>query len=70
MDTPTIFTIFLKPYDPESPNADRIEKILAGNQEVRCSQATIDFSAGAVDTLVLRIPLRYVNITFQDKEDM
>jgi len=65
-----IFTVVMKPYDPENPSADRVAKILAGNNEVRCTKISMDFKASELDTLVLRIPLRYVNIIFNEKEEM
>jgi hypothetical protein len=70
---PAIITIQLLPYTDDHPEwkAERIHKILVGNQMLHFSTAEIEFKAnGTQNMLVLSIPLRYVNLTFLRQEDL
>lgn len=68
MSAPTIFTICVESDDSESGQS-RITKVLAGNTEVRCAEVTLEHTAGNIDTLLLRIPLRYVHIEVTKPEE-
>ena len=65
-----ILTVIMNEYDPDrEPSIERVQKVLAGNQEIRCTGLSIDFNTDGFGVLNLRIPLHYVNIIVQDKEN-
>lgn len=68
MNTDSIFTIYLKNYDPEAPDAQRIREIRVGNSEIRVTKAVLDFETNDMETLILHIPLRYVNIEVEEED--
>lgn len=69
MSQPTIFTVYIKPNEELECHESRITRVLAGNNDVRCTEVSMDFSASGVDTLVLRIPMHYVQIRLIEKEN-